>query len=48
VQKGERLGVPVTVIDWKDHELARLGAGAGAGILRERGLNSLSQVPDNR
>jgi hypothetical protein len=43
VQKGERLGVPVTVIDWKDHELARLGAGAGAGILRERGLNFLSQ-----
>jgi hypothetical protein len=43
VQKGERLGVPVTVIDWKDHELARLGAGAGARILRERGLNFLSQ-----
>ena len=29
VQKDERLGVPVTVIDWKDHELALLGAGAG-------------------
>jgi hypothetical protein len=26
VQKGERLGVPVIVIDWKDHELAPLAA----------------------
>ncbi|MDB5601162.1 MAG: hypothetical protein JWN71_3206 [Xanthobacteraceae bacterium] len=26
VQKGERLGVPVLVIDWKDHELAPLAA----------------------
>lgn len=26
VQKGERLGVPVLVIDWKDNELARLAA----------------------
>lgn len=26
VQKGERLGVPVLIIDWKDHELAPLAA----------------------
>jgi hypothetical protein len=26
MQKGERLGVPVVVIDWKDHELAPLAA----------------------
>jgi hypothetical protein len=26
VQKGERLGVPVVVIDWKDHELAPFAA----------------------
>src|SRR6266436_2469557 len=26
VQKGERLGVPILIIDWRDHELAPLAA----------------------